>query len=155
MSIESYKEKKSELDLFQKEISEIKKKEMEKKEKNEGKSYNPHFNEINPEELTDEDRIIYEKFKDGSMTLEDLEKYRKSVFSRIDEAAGITDEDRVIYKKFKNREITRDEFFDYCQKRTFREEKPNSIEKDSRANFCAWLTNQLLNSDWEKKKSEK
>ncbi len=156
MSIELCEGKKSELDLFREKIAAIKTVEMVKKGKNKGKNYNPHFDDINPEDLIEEDCEIYEKFKGGSMTLEDLEKYRKSVLSRIDEIAGVTEEDRIMHEKFKNREITRDEFMDYYQKRTSEEEESDFKEiKDSRANFCAWLMNKNVDESFLRKGKKK
>jgi len=156
MSIESFNETKSKLELFREKIAMIKAIEMAKKKKSKGKDYNPHFDDINPEDLTEDDCEIYKKFEDGSMASEDLEKYRKSVFSKIDEVAGVTEEDRVMHEKFKNQEITRDEFMDYCQKRTSKEEESNFLEiKDSRVNFCTWLINQNVDESFLRKGKKK
>jgi len=83
MSIESFNETKSKLELFREKIAMIKAIEMAKKKKSKGKDYNPHFDDINPEDLTEDDCEIYKKFEDGSMASEDLEKYRKSVFPKL------------------------------------------------------------------------
>jgi len=82
MSLESFEKEKSPLELFKEEIKEIKKKE-----------YDPHFDDINPEELTGEDKIIYEKFKDGSMTFKDFSDYRQNIISDVERRGveGLTD----------------------------------------------------------------
>ncbi len=112
-NIESFEQKKSEIDLFREEIENIRKREMEKKEQEE--KYDPHFDDIKPEELTEEDRVIYEKFKDDSMIFKEFSDYQQRVLSEADAR-------RV------------------------------SGAKESRVNFCAWITNRISGDEkWLKK----
>ncbi len=55
-------------------VAEIQKEEMIKKEK--GEYYDPHFDFINPEILTEEDLIIFDKFLKKILTREEFENYR-------------------------------------------------------------------------------
>jgi hypothetical protein len=68
------KEPKSELEIFRVEIRAILEQEMGKKKRGEG--YNPHFNFIDPEQLTDADLLIYKKFKDKTLTRQDFLEYK-------------------------------------------------------------------------------
>ncbi len=72
--MESFEQKKTELDIFREEIAEMKKIEMEKKEQQE--KYNPHFNEIEPNTLIEEDLDIYKKCSTGSLKKEEFLKYQ-------------------------------------------------------------------------------
>ena len=76
---EKEKIKEYELDDFRKEIEGIAKKESE-----EGKTADFGGKEINPEELTEDDRQIWLKVKNDIVTGEDFEEYRK----RYEETRG-------------------------------------------------------------------
>lgn len=69
-----HKEKiKSPLDLFREEIAEWVKGEIIKMAAK--AHYDPHAEHINPEHLTEADRLIWEKVKDGSITRQDVETH--------------------------------------------------------------------------------
>ena len=95
--MESYEEKKNGIDLFKAEISEIKKQEMEKKAQ--GEKYDPHFENINPKELKEEDKIIYEKFRDGSMNFKEFSAYQQNIVADGTErkVQGFKDSRRMFY----------------------------------------------------------
>ncbi len=166
MNVESSKEMKSKLELFREKVATIKAVEMAKKERCEkelkevGKAetgYNPHFEDINPNDLTEEDREIYEEFKSGSLTSKKFAEYRENIFSALDIKTNITKEDSAVYEKFKKKEITRDELLDYWQKHVGLKNKSFAPVEftDSRASFCAWLANQISSGRiWLKKFAE-
>jgi len=165
MSAESIKEKNNKLDLFGAEIERIKEKEMLKKkeweENNErGEAYEIHFDEIDPEELTEEDCDIYNKFKDDTLTLKGFLEYEQSIletFKGKGLAVEPTAEDRAMYEKFKAENITRDEWLDYWQERVKVATKNDKDKTQrSRENFHAWLSNKITTKEWRDKfKKEK
>lgn len=73
-----HKEKiKSPLDSFREEIFEWVKGEIIKMAAKE--HYDPHAEHINPEHLTETDRLIWEKVKDGSITRQDIETHEREL----------------------------------------------------------------------------
>lgn len=76
----------SPLELFRQEIREWRERELKNKEemieKGELGGYDPHAEEINPDHLTDDDRILWEKIKNKRISREDIEEHRKEFKSR-------------------------------------------------------------------------
>jgi len=59
------------------EIANLKAEEMAKKEKD-PLNYNPHFDDINPDDLGTRALDIYKEYKDGTLSLEKFLEYQKS-----------------------------------------------------------------------------
>ncbi|MFA5098638.1 MAG: hypothetical protein WC461_00265 [Candidatus Paceibacterota bacterium] len=75
-------------DNFQNEIAGIKAEEMTKKEAWEargrkGETYNPHFDLIEPEFLSEAEMKIYEKYKKGELELEEFMDLRGEALSKF------------------------------------------------------------------------
>lgn len=75
---------KSPLDAFHEEMRGLKEAEMKKKEAwekrgHKGEAYDPHFDDILPEFLSDKDRVIWEKIKNQTLTRRELETYRQEL----------------------------------------------------------------------------
>lgn len=84
---EAYYEEHS-LESLRHEMRSWKEKEFEKKRNwNEqvkiGEPFDPHAELINPKDLTDEDRMIWEKFKNETLTREDLKAYSEKLVEEI------------------------------------------------------------------------
>lgn len=71
-SLESQKQEVAPLEILRKEIADIKKAELEKK----GKSgiYDPHLDDIEPADLSDDDLWLYQRLKNGVLTMSELKK---------------------------------------------------------------------------------
>lgn len=73
---------------LRREIEEIRKAEMTDKESwlargRKGKAYDPHFDEIDPQDLTSEDLELYEKFKKGKLSFEEMKVYQDRISKEI------------------------------------------------------------------------
>ncbi len=67
----------SDYEPLRQEIAVLKAEEMAKKEKD-PKNYNPHFDDISPDDLTTHGLDIYKEYKDGTLNLEKFLEYQKS-----------------------------------------------------------------------------
>lgn len=85
-------QEKERIDNFRQEISRIKEAEKVKAEK--GQNYDPHFRDINPEELTGLEADVYEKYRGGTLTREEFEVARAEA-SRPGENDKKEDDNRV------------------------------------------------------------
>lgn len=65
-NLELQKKEVAPLEILRKEIADIKKAELEKKEK--GEIHDPHFEEFDPTDLSDDDLGLYQRLKDGQLT---------------------------------------------------------------------------------------
>lgn len=81
---------------FRAEISELKRKEDDK----EDSSSHFQFGEFNPADLTEKDMEIYEKFKKGTLSVEELDQYRDQVMKEEDVVAPKNED---LIPKFKTR----------------------------------------------------
>lgn len=63
------------MESLRREIADLKQQEMTKKER--GEHYNPHFDEIEPNELTAGDLLMYQKLKEATLTPEEFNEYRQ------------------------------------------------------------------------------
>lgn len=71
---------KTPLGAFREEMSGYKKEEMRKKAEfekrgSQGERYDPHFDDINPEHLTEDDMAVWEKTKNKTLTRKELQEY--------------------------------------------------------------------------------
>jgi hypothetical protein len=78
-------EKQDPLEVLRSQIEQIKEEEMKKKE--EKKYADPHYDHINPAELTEADLKIFEKFRKDELTLEEFDEYRKGFNSESTESS--------------------------------------------------------------------
>lgn len=69
------------------EIAEVQ--EFELNNKKNGFKYNPHFDGIKPEELTNEDLEIFKRFKEGTLTRGEFTKYQSSFWENSGNQRGI------------------------------------------------------------------
>lgn len=72
------------LDELRDQIEKIRENEMANKESwlakgKMGKSYDPHFDEINPQYLKEEDLMIYKKFKEDTLSFEEMREYQNKM----------------------------------------------------------------------------
>ncbi|MDO8500127.1 MAG: hypothetical protein Q7S66_05775 [bacterium] len=81
---------KTPLEMFREEMQQIKSIEQEKErawrasdDKN-GGAFDPHFNNINPDALTDMDRVIWEKVKNKTLTRKEIETYRATLKKNLE-----------------------------------------------------------------------
>jgi hypothetical protein len=70
------KEKQINFEKLRQEIADLKTVELKKKE--EKKQYNPHFDNIEPGVLTEEDLDKYQKYLDGTLTKEEFLQYQSN-----------------------------------------------------------------------------
>ena len=73
--------KKEWLDGLREEIEKMRENEMANKKSwlargKAGKAYDPHFDEINPQHLKEENLIIYKKFKEEELSFEEMREYQ-------------------------------------------------------------------------------
>lgn len=66
------------------EIEEIRENEMANKKSwlargKTGEAYNPHFDDIDPQYLNEEDLIIYKKFKEDTLSFEEMREYQNKM----------------------------------------------------------------------------
>lgn len=124
-------EKNSVLEKFHREIQELKKEEERKfneKKSSEGEG-SVYSQRLNPKELTQEDEVIYNKFKNLELERNDFENWRKKIVEELEEMAPDDPE-----KKY--------EF--------------SANAKNSRYIFSQFIANKIVSwSAWEMKKKRK
>jgi hypothetical protein len=168
MSIESPENKKNKFELFKERISDLIR--TEKKKMDSGKNYNPHLVGMDPEELSEEDMDIYEKFENRTLTFKEISKFRKDVNLRASqktEKIEPTAEEIAIYEKYKKKGMTKEEFLDYWDKEVptaefwaYWKRKMAGDEEskfgDPEENFYAYLDNEIEKDKkfWMKKFAE-
>ncbi len=82
-----------------------------------------HFVKINPNELTCEDLIIYDKFKKNDLSDLEFKTYRECL----------------------------QEYFDEQKKQKNEKKKEFNIFKDSRSNFSAMILNKIIDKNYKEK----
>lgn len=80
------------LDGLRNEIEEIRENEMANKKSwlargKTGEAYDPHFDDIDPQYLKEEDLMIYKKFKEDTLSFEEMREYQ----DKMTEEAGGSD----------------------------------------------------------------
>ncbi len=83
------KEKNSALEKFHREIQELKEEEERKFKEKEasGGGGSIHLQKLNPKELTQEDEVIYNKFKNLELEKNDFENWKKKMTEELEEMA--------------------------------------------------------------------
>jgi len=76
-----HQENVSDLDNFKKEISKLKKQEEEDLYEN-GARKKVHFEDLNPDELNEADRVIYQMFLDKKLALKEFRTYQNELGMR-------------------------------------------------------------------------
>jgi len=91
------------LEIFREEMRVLKSGEMKKKKEWEtrgrrGEAYDPHFDDISPEFLTEEDRIIWSKIKNQTLTRPELEAYRRQLDEELKTASAEVKKSRLAFQ---------------------------------------------------------
>ncbi len=119
------------------------------------KQADPHLENINPDELTYEDLVIYDKAKKYNLKEHEYKSYEKGLRQYFKEQVNLERKKQAddLRAKFKNNEITEDkfnaEFKKFLQEEDERRMKEGKdyisvSQSDSRSNFAAMIKSKLI-----------
>lgn len=114
-----------------------------------------HLKNINPEELTYDDLMIFDKAKKYKLTERDFREYSERLREYFKEADASKKKEAVekLKEKLKNKEITEDEYNEQFRKLLYESDKgkgenyQGGAKFNSRANFEAMIRNMLLSEE--------
>lgn len=121
-----------------------------------------HLKNINPEELTYDDLMIFDKAKKYKLTERDFREYSERLREYFKEVDASEKKEMVekLKEKFKNKKITEEEYNEQFRKLLYESDKEkgenyqNIAKSNSRANFEAMIGNLLVDEEYLKRHSE-